>query len=272
MHDEIHTLPVTVGVFDSGVGGLSVLRALRRRLPATPLVYVADSGFAPYGERGDDYVVARCRFITEFLQQQGARILVMACNTATAAAGKLLREAHPELTIVGVEPGVKPAVAQSQKRCIGVLATSGTLTSTKFQTLLDGFRNEAQIHLQPCPGLAHAIEQGDPHATQVSELVHRYCTPLRDAGVDTVVLGCTHYPFVAETIQRALGPEVRLIDTADAVARHTAGLLEKIQSAPAASAAAHPVQLYTSADVTRMQRIAAQWLDFPVRVSPLPAA
>lgn len=272
MPHDMPLAPVTVGVFDSGVGGLSVLRALREKLPAARLVYVADSGFAPYGERGDDYVVSRCRLITGFLQHQGARVIVMACNTATAAAGSLLRESYPELCIVGVEPGLKPAVAQSRQGRIGVLATSGTLASTKFQTLLASFRAQAQVHLQPCPGLAHAIEQGDPHAPEVTELVQQYCAPLREASVDTVVLGCTHYPFVADTIQQALGPDVRLIDTAEAVARHTASLVAQLEPTATQDIEAGPAQLYTTGDAARMTRIAAQWLAFPARVSPLPAA
>lgn len=262
--------PITVGMFDSGVGGLSVLRALRRQLPAARLIYVADSGFAPYGERGDAYVIRRSHLITDFLLHQGAQAVVVACNTATAAAAKSLRAAHPQVPMIGIEPGLKPAVAHSAARRIGVMATSGTLASVKFQALLEAFRGEAEIHLQPCPGLAHAIEQGDPHAPEVLALVQRYGAPLRDAGVDTVVLGCTHYPFVADAIQQVLGPGVRLIDTADAVARHTVTqVLKAVHPLPATEPG--PVQAHTSGDVGRLAAITAQWLDFPVCIAPLPA-
>ena len=263
--------PVAVGVFDSGVGGLSVLRAVRHHLPTAPLIYVADSRYAPYGERDDAYVIERSRVVADFLLQQGAQVLVMACNTATATAAKWLRQAHPLVPIVGVEPGVKPAVMHSARRRIGVLATHGTLASAKFQALLETVRNQAEIHLQPCPGLAHAIEQGDPQAPEVMVLVQRYCAPLRDAGVDTVVLGCTHYPFVVDAIRQALGPGVSLIDTADAVARHTVTqVLKQTPGLPPSQAPAGPVAAYTSGDAARLEAIIARWLDFPVRVASLP--
>ncbi|AKJ28602.1 glutamate racemase [Caldimonas brevitalea] len=258
-----------IGVFDSGVGGLSVLRAVHRLLPGVPLHYVADSGYAPYGERGDDYVIARSRHLTEFFRSAGARVIVIACNTATAAASRDLRERYPDTAFVGVEPGLKPAVGLSHNGQVGVLATGGTLRSEKFRKLLASFEGQARFHLQPCPGLAHAIEQGDLASAALRDLVASHCQPLREAGVDTVVLGCTHYPFVAPLIQQALGPGVRLIDTAEPVARQTVTQFVKMHGA-LPERPVQPVRAYTSGEVAVLQRIAAQWLDFDVAVQALP--
>jgi glutamate racemase len=269
--------PLCIGLFDSGVGGLSVLRALQRLAPPATLLYVADSGHAPYGERDDAYVQARSRLIAQFLRGQGVQVLVVACNTATASAIELLRRDHPDLPVVGVEPGIKPAVALSRNGRIGVLATEGTLRSGKFRRLMQGHAGNAQLHLQPCPGLAHAIEQGDPDAAPVRELVARFCAPLRAQQVDTVVLGCTHYAFAARHIQAELGGGVALVDTADAVARHAlaqclpAGPPDGPLEGPAQGPAASPHRLWTSGSPAALEHIARCWLPFDVRVAPLPA-
>ena len=273
--------PITVGVFDSGVGGLSVLRAIRDALPGIRHVYVADSGFAPYGERRDDYVIDRARRITNFLQAQGASVIVIACNTATAAAISHLRSVYPETLFVGVEPGLKPAVAISRNKIVGVLATAGTLRSEKFARLLRPFETEARIHLQACPGLARAIELADLHSPEITSLVERYCAPLREAEADTVVLGCTHYPFAMASIQRALGARVQLIDTAIAVARQTAAQVQNLirqfsaqrGSADPAGGPTEPalgVTAYTTGDVDSLRRICGAWLDFEVAIQPMP--
>jgi glutamate racemase len=268
-----------VGVFDSGVGGLSVLRALREQLPGVPLVYVADSGYAPYGERDDEYVLQRSEHITRFLLSQGARLIVIACNTATAVAIAQLRTRHPEAVFIGVEPGIKPALLVSRNGRIGVMATSGTLKSHKFQQLVEPLRKEAEIHLQACAGLAQAIEQGHEAgaaAPGVQELVERHTAPLKAAGVDTVVLGCTHYPFAAQSILEAMGPGVALVDTAEAVARHARTLYRQLPPATAiastqpALAAPARVQAYSSGPTDALQRVAQRWLDFPLDISPLP--
>lgn len=248
-----------IGVFDSGVGGLSVLRALRRTLPTAQLLYVADSGFAPYGERDESFVIERSRHIAGFLRAQGAQVLVIACNTATAAAIHLLRADDPQWPVVGVEPGVKPAVAASRNGRIGVMATRGTLASEKFRRLIETHGANATIVPQPCAGLARAIEGGDLDAPQLLALVETYCAPLREANVDTVVLGCTHYPFVARHIQAALGLKVQLIDTAEAVARRTQSLCAQLAPMTLATPA---TVLWSSGDVESLARIAGRWLDF----------
>jgi glutamate racemase len=211
-----------IGVFDSGLGGLSVLRALQAAMPSASFLYVADSAYAPYGERGAKEVELRSLRISEFLVSHGASGLVVACNTATALAIGALRARHPDLPLVGIEPGLKPAVAATQNGRIGVMATPATLASERFGRLLQTQAQGSFVLSQPCPGLADLIEQGDLNAPNVIEAVQRFCEPLRRAEVDTVVLGCTHYPLVAQHIQAALGKHVQLIDTAAAVARHAA--------------------------------------------------
>lgn len=228
---------VRIGVFDSGLGGLSILRAIRQYQPESTLIYVADSGHAPYGERDDDFIRERALCISQFLtQEQGVDLIVVACNTATAVAVHALRERHPQLPIVGVEPGVKPAAACSRNGRIGVLATPLTLASEKYQRLISTHGQNVEVVQQACPGLAKEIEGGDLDTPRLRELVEAYARPLREADVDTAVLGCTHYPFVAPLFREALGPQVHLIDTAEAVARQTlrrsAELLASARSLP----------------------------------------
>lgn len=211
--------PARVGIFDSGVGGLSVLRALRSALPDQRFHYIADSGHAPYGDRDGEHVVERSLRITDHLVAQGARLVVVACNTATAWAIEALRARHPDLPLVGIEPGVKPAAALSRNRRIGVLATPATLASQRFDRLVARHAQDCDVIRVPCPGLAAAIERGEAGRPAAEALLDRYCSELRLADVDTVVLGCTHYPFVAERISARLAPGVTLMDTADAVAR-----------------------------------------------------
>ena len=197
---------LTVGVFDSGVGGLSVLTALREHLPQARWVYVADSANAPYGERDEAWLQQRCLRLSHFLCLRGAKVLVVACNTATAATLPALRQAFPEVPIVGVEPGIKPAVLQSNSKRVGVWATGATLRSPRWAALLAEHGRGAQVYAQACNGLAWAIEQGDISAIQA--LVEQYTLPMRQARVDSLVLGCTHYAFARPWIEEAMGAEV----------------------------------------------------------------
>ncbi|HEY1044383.1 MAG TPA: glutamate racemase [Telluria sp.] len=220
-----------VGVFDSGVGGLSVLRHIRARLPHEHLLYFADSGFAPYGDKPEQVVAERSLVIARFLVARGAKALVVACNTATVAAIRLLREHYPDMPIVGVEPGLKPAAAASRNGKVGVLATDGTLCGEKFRLLLEQVSSAsgAQFLLRGCTGLADQIELGELGSEPTIAMLERYVIPLLDQGADTLVLGCTHYPFVRSAIEeivaRHAGREVTLIDTGDAVARQLERLL-----------------------------------------------
>lgn len=270
---------VRIGVFDSGLGGLSVLRAIRQHLPQAWLGYVADSAFAPYGERDEDYIAARCDVISRFLLAQGVDTIVVACNTATAAAVHILRAQYPALPIIGVEPGVKPAVALSLNKRVGVLATPGTLASDKFKHLIDTHGRHALIVAQACPGLAKEIEQGLLDTPRLRALIDGFCEPLRQAGVDTAVLGCTHYPFVAPLFQQALGDRVTIVDTSDAVARHTArscetrarqaGVSHPLTGADGDAHQRPATRLWTSGDPALLSAVAHRWLQLNVQAGTL---
>ncbi len=259
-----------IGVFDSGVGGLSVLRAIRRQLPLADLVYVADSANAPYGERDDAFISDRCHAISHFLSQQRVDGIVVACNTATAIAVQGLRDALPALPIIGVEPGIKPGIAQSKNKRVGVLATPGTMASAKFKALVEAQGREATLVLQPCPGLAKEIESGSLDRPELQSLINQFCAPLIQAHVDTVVLGCTHYPFATHLFRQALGPDVTLLDTADAVARRTADLLRPVQATLAANAGSQPsIELWTTGSADHLASVSSNWLGWQLQAKPL---
>lgn len=277
---SLKRLAPVVGVFDSGVGGLSVLPALQHALPGAELLYVADSGHAPYGERDDAWLRERCAKVAEFLRSQGADLMVMACNTATAAAADELRALHPQWPIVGIEPGVKPAAAASTAKRVGVLATESTLRSRRYQRLLAEHGQEVEVVARACTGLAMAIERGDEHL--IRQLVEAHTLPLREAQVDVVVLGCTHYPFAATQIRAAMGAEVRLIDTAEAVARRAASLVVRLYpSGDFAQPAGHPpspplntavgggARFWTSGDPRWLESFAARWLGWAISAQRL---
>ena len=264
--------PVRIGIFDSGVGGLSVMQAIRARLPQAELLYAADTAHAPYGDRSEDFLCDRSERIARFLCDQGAQMIVVACNTATAAAVARLRAGSPTLAVVGVEPGVKPAVGLSVARRIGVLATTRTLASEKFRRLAQAHADGATLVLQPCPGLADAIEAADAQGSGLDVLVERYCAPLRDAGVDVAVLGCTHYVFARALFERAL-PGVQLVDTAEAVARQTARFATALVERGEADAGAPdepPLRAWSSGSPHVLADFARRWLDLRVAVQEMP--
>ncbi|RZA32903.1 MAG: glutamate racemase [Lysobacteraceae bacterium] len=225
-----HDAPV--GIFDSGVGGLSVLRHIQAQLPNEHLLYFADSGFAPYGDKPEHVVIERVLGIGAFLVARGVKALVVACNTATVAAVRILRERYPDMPIVGVEPGLKPGAAATRNGTVGVLATERTLAGEKFLLLRDQIvaTTGARFLLQACVGLADQIEFGEPGAPALDAMLERHIAPLLAQGADTLVLGCTHYPLVQASIERVIqrhtDADVTLIDTGDAVARQLARLLE----------------------------------------------
>jgi glutamate racemase len=214
-----------VGVFDSGVGGLSVLRALRDALPYEHFLYVADSACAPYGERSPAFVIERAVTITDFLVHQGAKAVVVACNTATAVAVESLR-ARFAIPIVAIEPAVKPAAARTRSRVVGVLATTGTLASPNMSKLLATYGSDVEFVIQPCPGLADLVEKAELASNETRALVKRYVQPIADKHADILVLGCTHYPFLRPLIEEVAGPGVEIIDPATAVARELGRRLE----------------------------------------------
>ena len=213
-----------VGVFDSGIGGLSVLQAIHELLPAENLIYVADTAHLPYGDKPAETVRARAAVMARFLTSQNAKAMVAACNTATAHAIDGLRTGFP-IPIIGVEPGVKPAALSSQTGVIGILATTATTESTRFSDLMRRHGQGARFVVQPCPGLAEAIETGNLRSDDLREMIRTRVAPLIDAGADTIVLGCTHYSFVSQIIQSIAGPNVNIVDTGMAVARQLARTL-----------------------------------------------
>jgi len=208
--------PAAIGFFDSGVGGLSVLRHALSRVGGTPLVYVADSAYAPYGAREPAEVVARCRLICRFLVEQGAQAIVVACNTATAIAVETLR-AEFGLPIIGMEPALKPAARLTRSGKVAVLATQGTLSSHRYARLLSDHGREIEVHQRICHHWVEAVEAGDLDSPRVFDLVNAELLPLHQAGVDTYVLGCTHFPFLVPTIRRVLGDAAPLVDPGPAV-------------------------------------------------------
>jgi len=242
-----------VGVLDSGVGGLSVLGEIRRLLPDESLLYVADCGHIPYGEKTPEYIRQRCAIIADFLLGQGAKALVVACNTATVAAAADLRRDFPHWPIVGMEPAVKPAAAATRSGIVGVLATTGTLQSAKFAALLDRFATDVRVLTQPCPGLVELIETGDLHSPALRQLLQHYVDPLLAAGCDTLILGCTHYPFLKPMLKQMIPDHISLIDTGAAVARQLQRLLA--ERGLLAEGPASETQFWSSADPTHLRNI-----------------
>jgi glutamate racemase len=214
-----------IGVFDSGVGGLAVLREIRVELPNEDLLYVADSAHAPYGDKSTQEIETRSIAIVEFLLGQGAKAIVVACNTATGAAAALLRSRFP-VPIVAMEPAIKPAAAMTRSGVIGVLATSRTIASDNIAMLQVRFGGGVKILMQACPGLVEKVESGDLCSEETRTLVRHYIRPLLDQGADTLVLGCTHYPFLESVIKEIAGPSTSVLDPSPAVARELRRRLE----------------------------------------------
>lgn len=256
-----------IGVFDSGVGGLSVLRHIREVLPNERLIYVADSAHVPYGDKTREYIEARSIKLTHFLQQQGVDAIVIACNTASAAAAATLR-AQFNMPIIAMEPAVKPAVAASRNGIVGVLATTGTLASARFAALLERYAGEGEIITQGCPGLVEQVEKGELNNSKTRELIQRYTEPLMSGGADTLILGCTHYPFLAELISEVVGNNIALVDTGAAVARQ---LQQRIkEELPARSAGKGETEFFTTGDTLDATRIMSMLWGKDVFVKKLP--
>jgi glutamate racemase len=257
-----------IGVFDSGVGGLSVLHEIRRVLPEAHLLYIADSAHAPYGDKSEAFIVDRSRAIAEFLVAHGASALVVACNTATASAVDALRAAHT-LPIVGIEPGVKPAVRQTRSGVVGVLTTSRTASSPRFQRLVERHQEGVRIIVRACPGWVQLVEQGalDGEATRAA--VEKVVRPILGEGADVLVLGCTHYSFLAPVIRSVADDAVHLVDPAPAVARHLKSRLEAA-GLTASGDDGRPLEVWTSAAPSRIQDLVTYLWGARVQVHALP--
>lgn len=214
-----------IGIFDSGLGGLSVARSIRQLLPGEDLIYVADSLHAPYGDKTPDYTLERCLSLMAFLQQQKVKAVVTACNTATLTAIQQLRNLYA-LPIIGVEPGIKPAASLSRSGIVGVLATRQALNSSSYQRLQRRFADRTRFEVQACDGWVEQIEKLDLDSETTQALVRRYVEPLLEKGADTLVLGCTHYAFLETLIRSVAGPAVTVVNTSNAVARQLSRRLE----------------------------------------------
>ena len=257
-----------IGVFDSGLGGLSVLREIVARRPDLSTIYVADSGHCPYGVKSADQIIERAEVITEFLLGQGAQLIVVACNTATIAAVEYLR-ANYSVPFVGMEPAVKPAVAATQSGVIGVLATGAALAGDKLHRLIDRHRGTVRVITQPCPGLVEQVEKGDLDGPETRRLLAEYARPLVAAGADVLVLGCTHYPFLRATLAAIVGPAVALLDTGEAVARRVDSLLPAL---PASAVPAPAVmRWHSSGAAAQMEAIGSRLWGSPLLAQPLGA-
>ncbi|HSI38038.1 MAG TPA: glutamate racemase [Methylotenera sp.] len=246
-----------IGVLDSGVGGISVLKHIYTLLPHEQLLYVADSKYAPYGNKTQDEIRARCFEIADFLIAKNVKALVVACNTATAAAIDELR-ARYTLPIIGMEPAVKPAAEASKNGIIGVLATVGTLKSAQFAALLESYGRNVKVVTQACVGLVECIERGELNSNSTLELIQRYCKPLLDEGADTIVLGCTHYPFVKPLIVQVVGENVTLIDTGAAVAKQLQKRLQEFDLLADASRQTADVTFWTNSETENARQVIEQ--------------
>ncbi len=257
-----------IGVFDSGIGGISVLREIRIILPHEDLLYAADSGYCPYGSKPESYIRDRSLRISQWLLEQGAKCVVIACNTATAAAASTLRAVF-DAPIVAMEPAIKPAVAATRSGVVGVLATAGTARSERLTSLIERFGRGVQILTQPCPGLVEQVEAGDLEGPATRELVERYVEPLLKRGADTLVLGCTHYPFLRPLLADVAGADVALIETGAAVARRTAQVLGERGLLHDRGTGAE--RFWSSGDVALAERVIGGYLlGRPIVVEPLP--
>lgn len=259
-----------IGIFDSGIGGLSVLRRIRETLAREDIIYIADSRHMPYGDKPRAYVEKRSIELTRFLLAEKAKAVVVACNTATAAAIATLRDMYA-IPFIGVEPGVKPALSLTRSGVVGVLATEETLKSRKFETLVNRFSGEYRFVTQACPGLVQLVERLELTGPATRELVRRYVTAILEKGADTIVLGCTHYPFVAALIEEIAGPHVPVVDTGSAVAKEVqrrlteTGLLND-------GASAGWERFYTSGDPDQMRHVVDALWHRRAAVAELPGA
>lgn len=240
-----------VGIFDSGAGGLSVFREIFKLLPGERFIYYSDNANCPYGEKSREYIIDRARAITSFLMDKGADIIVVACNTATAAAISTLRNEFP-VSFIGMEPAIKPAAQHTRTGVVGVLATAGTLKATKYIDTKEKWSQDIKVVEHIGQGFVELVENGTVTGPQAEAVVEQSVRPLIEAGADTIVLGCTHYPFLSESIMKVAGRPITLIDPAPAVAKH---LLEVMQENSLVKNDGFSMELNSSGDMTTLKQI-----------------
>ncbi len=246
-----------IGIFDSGSGGLSVFRELRKLLPEESFVYYSDNAHCPYGEKGRDYIISRARWITGFLLDKGADIIVVACNTATAAAISTLRNEYPDVPFIGMEPAIKPAVKRTSTGVVGVLATAGTLKADKYLNTREKWAENVKIAEHIGQGFVELVESGQTSGPEADAVVKSSLQPILDAGADVIVLGCTHYPFLTDTISKVAAElypdrELKIIDPAPAVARHA---LEVMEAKGLLKAKGFSMELHASGNDTNLRKL-----------------
>ena len=246
-----------VGIFDSGSGGLSVFRELRKLLPEESFVYYSDNAHCPYGEKGRDYIISRARWITDFLLDKGADIIVVACNMATAAAISSLRNEYPDIPFIGMEPAIKPAVKRTSTGVVGVLATAGTLKADKYLNTREKWAENVKIAEHIGQGFVELVENGNTSGPEAEAIVKDSLQPILDEGADVIVLGCTHYPFLTGTISKVAAElypdrELKIIDPAPAVARHA---LKVMEEKGLVSAKGFSMELNASGDDTNLRKL-----------------
>ena len=257
-----------IGILDSGVGGLSVLRHVRALLPQENLVYVADQAHVPYGRRDAAEIQAYSAGISQFLLDLNAKLIIVACNTASAAALTTLRQTFPRVPFVGMEPAVKPGAAMTKSGKVGVLATAGTFDSQRYASLMHRYAQGVQLYENPCHGLVELIEAGQGETQAAATLLQTILSPMLAAGVDTLILGCTHYPFVSPLLQTLAGPNVTLIDPAPAVVRQVMRVLQS-QRTPQNSSMPGRIQAYTTGDAPTFAALSQKLLGTALPTAPL---
>ncbi|MBL7963030.1 MAG: glutamate racemase [Flavobacteriales bacterium] len=236
-----------VGIFDSGIGGLTVARAIKQALPRERLLYFGDNVHVPYGERSEEELLLFSEEITRFLLDRGAKLIVIACNTATSAALRTLRERMPDVTFIGMEPAVKPAAEHTRTGVVGVLATIATVKGASLASIVERFAQGVEVIQQAAPGLVRRIEAGEFDTAETESMLRGWLEPMKKRGIDALVLGCTHYPLVRPAIERILGPDIRIIDPAPAIARRVEQVLDE-QDLLAALGQAGDLECHTSGD------------------------
>ncbi|MBI3151109.1 MAG: glutamate racemase [Chloroflexi bacterium] len=249
-----------IGVFDSGVGGLSVLREICKLMPAENIIYFGDQGHVPYGPRSMEQIQNFSEGITKFLLRLDSKIIVVACNTASAAALKYLRETFPNIQFVGMEPAVKPAAEKTQTGRVGVLATPATFQGALYASVVERFGAGVELFQHTCPGLVTQIEAGDLESPKTRAILEEALLPMLEKNIDTVVLGCTHYPFVIPLIERIVGENVRVIDPAPSVAKQAKRLLEAGGMLNPSTAQSN-IQIFTSGDVKIVESVLTKLLN-----------
>jgi glutamate racemase len=257
-----------IGVFDSGLGGLSVLKEVRFRLPEEDLVYIADSAYCPYGERSLEEIQERSIRVTEALIGMGAKLIIVACNTATGAAIDTLREKF-DLPIVGLEPAVKPAAASTNSGRIAVLATPATLKTERFNRLVDDHGSEVDVIKIPCPGFVELVEAGELSGERALSEIRGVLAPLTDSQVDRIVLGCTHYPFLRESVAEVVGEGVEIMDSGAAVARQVERVL--MDRSSRAGNGAGTLKIFTTGEAEEVRPVAERLWGSPLEVNEVSA-